>query len=121
MRTARATGPGEDRGEGPSRGGRWTLPVIPGWLMRAWTDPGGERRPSARDMAIAVVVTVIAVFASYGEAHPTNPSAYFTGPHHLPHTPTAALLLIGAGGAALAWRQKDPRLVVCLTAAAAVG
>ena len=120
MGTARATSPGQGGNEAPGRAKRWTLPALPGWLRRAWTEPGSRWRPSVRDAAIAVVVTVIAVFASYGEAHPTNPSAYFTGPHHLPHTPTAALLIIVAGGAALAWRQKYPRLVVCLTAAAAV-
>jgi signal transduction histidine kinase len=76
--------------------------------------------PPARDTAIAVVITVIAVFAAYGEAHPTTPGAYFTGSHHLPHTPTAALLLVVLGGAALAWRQRYPRLVVCVATAATV-
>ncbi len=76
--------------------------------------------PPARDTAIAVVITVIAVFAAYGEAHPTTPSAYFTGGHHLPHTPTAALLLVVLGGVALAWRQRYPRLVVCVATAATV-
>jgi signal transduction histidine kinase len=67
-----------------------------------------------------VVITVIAVLGSYGEAHPTTPTAYFTGGHHLPHTPTPALLLIVLSGVALAWRQKYPRLVVCVATAAAV-
>ena len=71
-------------------------------------------------MAVAVVITVIAVLGSYGEAHPTTPGAYFTGGHHLPHTPNAALLLIVLGGAALAWRQRYPRLVVCVATAATV-
>jgi len=108
--------PGEDRTRGPRR----ALPAFSGWLRRAWTEPGGNWRPSTRDTAIAVVVTVIAVVASYGEAHPTNPAAYFTGGHHLPHTPAAAFLIIVLGGAALAWRRKHPRLVVCVTTAAAV-
>jgi signal transduction histidine kinase len=67
-----------------------------------------------------VVITVIAVAGTYGEAHPTTPGTYFTGSHHLPHTPTAALLLVVLGGAALAWRQKYPRLVVCVATAATV-
>ena len=71
-------------------------------------------------MAVAVVITVIAVLGSYGEAHPTTPGAYFTGGHHVPHTPDAALLLIVLGGAALAWRQRYPRLVVCVATAATV-
>jgi signal transduction histidine kinase len=67
-----------------------------------------------------VVITVIAVAATYSEAHPTTPGSYFTGGHHLPHTPTVALLLVVLGGAALAWRQKYPRLVVCVATAATV-
>jgi signal transduction histidine kinase len=93
---------------------------MPGWLRHAWTEPGGTWRPATRDTAIAVVITVIAVAASYGEAHPTTPGAYFTGGHHLPHTPIVALLLVVLGGAALAWRQKYPRLVVCVATAATV-
>ena len=93
---------------------------LPGWARHAWTDPGGSRRPPARDIATAGVITVIAVLAAYGEAHPTTPGAYFTGGHHLPHTPTAALLLVALGGAALAWRHRYPRLVVCVATAATV-
>ncbi len=93
---------------------------FPGWVRNAWTDPGGPRRPPARDIAIAGVVTAIAVLAAYGEAHPTTPGAYFTDGHHLPHTPTAALLLVVLGGAALAWRHRYPRLVVCVATAATV-
>jgi len=94
--------------------------VLPGWVRRAWTEPGGTWRPASRDIAIAVVTTVIAVAGTYGEAHPTTPGTYFTGSHHLPHTPTAALLLVVLGGAALAWRQRYPRLVVCVATAATV-
>jgi signal transduction histidine kinase len=102
------------------RGWHSALPPLPGWLRHAWTEPGGNWRPSTRDIAIAVVITVIAVVAAYGEAHPTNPGAYFTGTHHLPYTPTAALLLVVLGGAVLAWRQRYPRLVVCVATAATV-
>ena len=77
-------------------------------------------RPSARDAAIAAIITVIEVAASYGEAHPTTPGAYFTPPHQLPHTPDAALLLVAAAGLVLAWRRLYPRLVVCVSTALVV-
>jgi signal transduction histidine kinase len=93
---------------------------LPGWARRAWTEPGGPWRPPARDITIAGAVTVVAVLAAYGEAHPTNPSAYFTNGHHLPHTPTAALLLVVLGGVVLAWRNRYPRLVLCAATAATV-
>src|SRR6266702_1058289 len=116
MGMAQVTRPGTGRSRGRSR----AFPALPGWLRHAWTEPGGTWRPPARDTAIAVVITVIAVVASYGEAHPTTPGAYFTGSHHLPHTPTAALLLVALGGVVLAWRQRYPRLVVCVATAATV-
>ena len=77
--------------------------------------------PAVRDAAIAALITVIGVVASYGEAHPTRPDRYFTPPHHLPHTPNAALLLVAAAGLALAWRHRYPRLVVCASTALVVG
>jgi signal transduction histidine kinase len=67
-----------------------------------------------------VVITVIAVVAAYGEAHPSTPGTYFTGSHHLPRTPDAALLLVAAAGAVLAWRHRYPRLVLCASTAAVV-
>ncbi len=93
---------------------------LPGWARHAWTEPGTRWRPSTRDIAIAAVATIIAVLAAYGEAHPTNPTEYFTNGHHLPHTPTAALLLVVLAGAALAWRHRYPRLVVGVATAATV-
>jgi signal transduction histidine kinase len=111
-----ATKPVTSPGKGRSR----AFPALPGWLRHAWTEPGGTWRPPARDTAVGVVITLIAVFAAYGEAHPTTPGAYFTGTHHLPHTPTVALLLVVLGGAVLAWRQRYPRLVVCVATAATV-
>jgi len=93
---------------------------LPGWARHAWTEPGTRWRPSTRDIAIAAVVTIIAVLAAYGEAHPTNPSEYFTNGHHLPNTPIAALLLVVLAGAVLAWRHRYPRLVVGVATAATV-
>ncbi|HEX7162719.1 MAG TPA: sensor histidine kinase [Trebonia sp.] len=93
---------------------------FPGWARHAWTEPGTRWRPSTRDIATAAVATIIAVAAAYGEAHPTNPSKYFTNGHHLPHMPIAALLLVVLAGAVLAWRHRYPRLVVCVATAATV-
>jgi signal transduction histidine kinase len=114
------TEPAPGHGQAGRSGWRLAHPALPGWLRYAWTEPGGTWRPSARDTAVAVVITVIAVVASYGEAHPTTPGAYFTGGHHLPYTPTAALLLVAVGGAVLAWRHRYPRTVVCVATAATV-
>ena len=63
---------------------------------------------------------MIALLAAYGEAHPTNPGAYFTGGRHLPHTPTPALLLVLLSGVVLAWRNRYPRIVLCVATAATV-
>src|SRR5215831_9920914 len=100
-------------------------PPRPGWALWArvqavWMSPHRGRRPSVRDMCIAAVLTIVAVVAAYGEAHPTDPSRYFTGGHHLPHTPDAALLLVAAAGIVLAWRHLYPRTVLCLSTVAVV-
>ncbi|HEX4290752.1 MAG TPA: sensor histidine kinase [Trebonia sp.] len=94
--------------------------ALTGWVRRVWTQPGGDRLPSYRDAFIALVITVIAVLAAYGEAHPSTPGSYFTGRYHLPRTPDAALLLVAAAGAVLAWRHRYPRLVLCASTAAVV-
>jgi len=105
----------------PTAAGR----ALPGWIRHGWAQPergqpGRGRLPSARDAAIAGVITVIAVLGAYGEAHPSTPGTYFTGPHHLPHTPDAALLLVFAASAVLAWRRRYPRLVLCASTVAVV-
>jgi signal transduction histidine kinase len=81
---------------------------------------GGGWLPSAREAAIAAAITVIALLGAYGEAHPSTPGTYFTGPYHEPHTPDAALLIIVAASAVLAWRRRYPRLVLCASTAAVV-
>ncbi len=58
--------------------------------------------------------------ASYGEAHPTKPSTYFTGSHHLPDTPDAALILVVLAGVVLAWRNRYPLAVLSASTAAVV-
>ena len=77
-------------------------------------------RPSVRDAATAAAVTIVLLAASYGEAHPQDPSRYFTHGHHLPGTPIAAFSLIIVAGAALAWRYLYPRTVLCVSTAGVV-
>jgi signal transduction histidine kinase len=84
----------------------------------AWALPSWAGRPRARDTLTAAVLTIIAVAAAYGEAHPTNPAQYFSRAHPQPHTPDAALLLVAAAGAVLAWRHRYPRMVLCCSTAA---
>src|SRR3954452_830463 len=84
------------------------------WLTEDW------QRSRARDALTPAVLTIIAVVASYGEAHPQVPGRYFSGPYHLPHTPLAAFSLVAASGAVLAWRHDRPRLVLCASTAAVV-
>ncbi len=102
----------------PKRAGR----VLPGLARLAWKEPasGGRLRPPARDIVIAALITLTAVAGSYAEAHPSRPTSYFAPPHHLPHTPTMAMLLVAAAGAALAWQRRYPQLVVCVTTALVV-
>jgi signal transduction histidine kinase len=84
------------------------------WLTEDW-------QPSpVRDAMTATIITIVAFFAAYGEAHPQVPSRYFNHGLRLPDTPPAALLLVIAAGAALAWRHRYPRTVVCVSTAAIV-
>jgi len=75
-------------------------------------------RPAVRDMVIALVVTVALVYGAHGEAHPST-NAYFTGGHHLPHTPAAALILVAVACLVLAWRRRWPVAVLGVSVAAA--
>jgi signal transduction histidine kinase len=108
---------GQQRGMGeqPDPGPRARRP-LPGldWLNEDW-------QPSrVRDALTAAILTIIAVVAAYGEAHPQDPKRYFTGHNHLPHTPLAAFLLVVVAGAVLAGRHERPRLVLCASTAAVV-
>jgi signal transduction histidine kinase len=74
--------------------------------------------PSLRDAAAALGVTAALVYGAYGEAHPST-TAYFHGGHHLPRTPTAALVLVAAACLVLAGRRRWPVTVLGLSVAAA--
>src|SRR5579859_2456735 len=74
--------------------------------------------PPLRDAALAVGVTAALVYGAYGEAHPST-QAYFHNGHRLPHTPSAALILVGLACVVLAWRRRWPVAVLGLSIAAA--
>jgi signal transduction histidine kinase len=73
--------------------------------------------PPLRDAALAVGVTIALVWGAYGEAHPST-KAYFQDGHHLPHTPSAALVLVGVACLVLAWRRRWPVAVLGVSVAA---
>src|SRR6201995_3676865 len=74
--------------------------------------------PPGRDAALALVVTVALLYGAYGEAHPST-TAYFHGGHHLPPTPAAAFIPVGAACLVLAWRRRWPVAVLVVSVAAA--
>jgi signal transduction histidine kinase len=74
--------------------------------------------PPLRDAAAALAVTAALVYGAYGEAHPST-TAYFHGGHHLPPTPSAALVLVGLACLVLAWRRRWPVTVLGISVAAA--
>jgi signal transduction histidine kinase len=101
---------GLDNGGGAEARPRPSLAL--GWLTEDW-------RPSpVRDAITAAIITIIAFWAAFAEAHPQVPSRYFNHGLPLPHTPPAAFLLVIVAGAALAWRHRHPRAVVCASTAA---
>ena len=102
-----------NRGRATSASGMPTLTCMEGVAAR--------RRsfgPAVRDMVIALVVTVALVYGAYGEAHPST-TAYFSGGHHLPHTPAAALILVAVACLVLAGRRRWPVMVLGVSVAAA--
>lgn len=65
----------------------------------------------------AVLLTALLVAGAYGEAHPGQASDQHPGGHPVPHTPTAAYLLVIAAGLALAWRRRYPLPVLVFSTA----
>lgn len=63
--------------------------------LRIW------RASRAGNVVSVLVWTAVGVGGSYGEAHPRNPADRNLNGHLVPHTPDAALLLVGAAGLAL--------------------
>ncbi len=73
--------------------------------------------PPLRDAAAALALTGALVYGAYGEAHPST-GAYFHDGHRLPHTPSAALVLVGLACLVLAWRRRWPVTVLGTSIAA---
>jgi signal transduction histidine kinase len=71
-----------------------------------------------RDAILAVLVTVLLTYGSYGEAHPTNPSDRLQFRNHAIPQPGAALLLVVVACLVLAWRRRYPVTVLVVSTAA---
>ena len=72
-----------------------------------------------RDAVFAVVVTVVLVAGTYGEAHPGAAANRIQFPGHVaPHPPLAAYLLVVVACLALAWRRRWPVAVLVVSTAA---
>ena len=103
-----------NRGRATSGPGMPTLTGMNGVeAVRRWW-----RHPPARDAVLALAMTAVLLYGAYGEAHPST-TAYFNGGHHLPHTPTPALILVAVATLVLCWRRRWPVAVLCVSVAAA--
>ncbi|MDQ2876827.1 MAG: histidine kinase, partial [Actinomycetota bacterium] len=78
------------------------------------------RDQRARDVASAVLVTVVLTGAAYAEAHPRSPQDQASNGHHVPYTPSAAFLLVAAACLVLMARRRYPLAVLGTSGAAVV-
>jgi signal transduction histidine kinase len=78
-----------------------------------------RRSPRAFDITLAVVLAMITVAGSAGEAHPSQTSDQPPAGVHLA-TATAGYLLVAVSALALIWRRRRPVLVLAVSLGAAL-
>jgi signal transduction histidine kinase len=93
------------------------LARVCGVLVRWWRRWVGS---NTHDVIRMLVLAVVLVLGSYGEAHPRNKADQVLNGHPVPHTPTVALLLVAAAGAVLAARRWYPVPVLVISTACIV-
>jgi signal transduction histidine kinase len=77
------------------------------------------RSTPARDVVFALVVTVVLLAGTWGEAHPSSMTNRSQFPGHLaPHPRAGAYLLVVVACMALAWRRRHPVAVLVVSTAA---
>ena len=74
------------------------------------------RDTTRRSVLTAMIMMVVTVGGAYGEAHPNQPSDQVVHGHHVPQTPTAAILLVALAAAILAGRRRFPLTVLAISA-----
>ncbi len=74
--------------------------------------------PPVRDAILAVVLTVILLYGSYGEGSPSSPSDRIQFQGHGATQPGAALIFVAIAGLALIWRRRAPVTVLAVSVAA---
>ena len=95
------------------------MPTLCEWASRLMTWWRWWRSPPVRDAVFAVVVTVVLLAGTYGEAHPGQVTDRIQFPGHVaPHPPPAAYLLVVVACLALAWRRRWPVAVLVVSTAA---
>src|SRR6202043_1876904 len=78
---------------------------------RWWASP-------ARDIALAVLLTAVMLAGAYGEAHPNQVSDQTVSGHPVPHTPTAAFILVVVAGLVLPACRWYPVAVLAVSTTA---